>query len=867
VRERLVLALLLLAPVVALSPALLEDRLVSPGDGAFLHFPLRAAVWQAVRHGELPSWNGAIFSGTPLLASYRPGALYPPMLALSWLPAFEAFQWLVTASLSGATALTFVYLRRLGANSVGAYVAGLCFGLGPYLVGHLDDAATIIAAPLLPLVLLAAERHMRTTSPRRSAALAVALALLLLAGSPEAARAGLALVAGRLAVGHLFRGSGDRPSVLTSLLVIGAAFLLAAPQLLPSLLAARDAGRALTGLATASAAVPGLTGLVLRYVSHSPAPAFALAALPLLLTQTPVRVFGVALGLCFALQFNRGPLSAPGALALVFDLSLAVLAGLSLSAQWSERREGLGRRLRVYTLFASLASCAGLAVAAATLGPLPDTLAGAVGVLALAMILYFALAGSPQPRVAGLWLLPFTAAFLLQPHGRGLWNDAPTRRVLAVGTSTSASLEHAMGALVGERVLSLTRTWPAPEALDLAFGNLGVLRGRRSAGGYDPMVALRTRAAWDGMGVGGALSGGFLRSQPARLSAQGVRLLQVPSSALRTEPDGWGLGDTLDLVLGPGDSRTFPVPLGAATELRFGSWLSDAVEVEQGEAVAEVRVRLASGREARLPLRAGLETAEWAFDRADVRPVVRHERAPILESWRGPGDFTAHRYLGIVRLPARFYVDSVRVVRGPGRGRLTLARMALVDTATGRYTPVSLASGYVSDEAHLRELAATPSVRLYEVVGGQGRAYVVESLRVFPTDAAVVENLRIPETAGIDLRREALVSAAEVAGVALPTGGHASRAAFVSASAASLEVRAEGPGVLVIAESWDPGWSARVDDVPTPLLRVNQASLGMVLGGGTHRVQLRHRAPGFMTGLGLSGVASLGLATLLVRRV
>jgi len=41
----------------------------------------------------------------------------------------------------------------------------------------------------------------------------------------------------------------------------------------------------------------------------------------------------------------------------------------------------------------------------------------------------------------------------------------------------------------------------------------------------------------------------------------------------------------------------------------------------------------------------------------------------------------------------------------------------------------------------------------------------------------------------------------------------------------------------------------------------------MVLGGGTHRVQLRHRAPGFMTGLGLSGVASLGLATLLVRRV
>jgi hypothetical protein len=734
-------------------------------------------------------------------------------------------------------------------------------------VGHLDDAATIVAAPLLPLVLLAAEGHMRATTARRSAGLAIALALLFLSGSPEAGRAGLALVVGRLAVGHLFRGSGARPRVLTSLLVVGAGFLLAAPQLLPSLLAAREAGRALTGLPTESAGVPGLTGLVLRYVSHSPAPAFALAALPLLLTQTPVRVFGVALGLCLALQFGRGPLSAPGALALVFDLSLAVLAGLSLSAQWSERREGLGRRLRAYTLFASLASCAGLAVSAAILGPLPDTLAGAVGVLALAMILYFTLAGSPQPGVAAVWLLPFTAAFFLQPHARGLWNSAPTRSVLEAGTPTSASLEHAMGALVGERVLSLTRAWPALEALDLAFGNLGSLRGRRSAGGYDPMVPLRTRAAWDGMGVGGTLSGGFLRSQPARLSAQGVRLLQVPSSALRAEPDGWGLGDTLDLVLGPGESRTFPVPLSAATELRFGSWLSDAVELEQGEVVAEVRVRLASGREARLPLRAGLETAEWAFDRADVRPLVRHERAPLLESWRGPGGFTAHRYLGILRLPSRFYVDSVRVVRGPGRGRLTLARMALLDTATGRYTPVSLASGYVSDEAHLRELAATPSVRLYEVVGGQGRAYVVESLRVLPTDVAVVENLRIPETAGIDLRREALVSASDVTGIVLPTDGRASRAAVVSASASSLEVRAEGPGVLVIAESWDPGWSASLDDTSAPLLRVNQASLGVVLRPGTHRVQLRHRPPGFMVGLGLAGVAGLGLASLLVRRV
>ena len=79
--------------------------------------------------------------------------------------------------------------------------------------------------------------------------LAASVALLLLAGSPEAARAGAALVAGRLLVGHVLMPSPRGPSVRASLLALLAAGLLAAPQLLPTLVAARDAGRSITGLA------------------------------------------------------------------------------------------------------------------------------------------------------------------------------------------------------------------------------------------------------------------------------------------------------------------------------------------------------------------------------------------------------------------------------------------------------------------------------------------------------------------------------------------------------------------------------------------------------------------------------------------
>lgn len=856
------MGLLALLPVLAHAPAWWEGRLLGPGDGAALHFPLRAQAWTAYRErGEIPSWNPSIFSGTPLLAAYRPGAFYPPMVVLSLLRPFPAFQLLVLFSLSAAALLTYLYLRRLGAGRSGAYLSGLCFSLGPYLMGHLEDSATIVAAPMLPLLLLAAESHVNRSTPGRAAGLAGAVALLLLAGSPEAARAGAALVAGRLLVAFLVPVGGRRPDLGATLLALLAGGLVAAPQIIPTLLLAREAGPSVTALGGGSVgALPGATGLVLRYVSHTPAPSLALAALPLALTQTPVRVLGVALGLCLALQWGRGPLAAPGALALVFDLTLATLAGLSFSAQWAVRREAMGRRLRAYFLFSSLASAAALSVSAAALGPLPETLAGSVGVLAMALILYFSLAGSVDPVRAGVWLLPLTTSFLLQAHGRRIWDGAPTEEALVRGTPTRDAIDRAMGRRRAERILTLTRGWPGEEAADLAHANLAVFAGRSSINGYDPMVPLRTRMAYDDMGPGGTLRGAFFRTDPARLEILGVRWVQVHSSALTTRPDRWGFGDTLDITLDTGQPRFFPLPIAPATEVRLASWMSDAVQVHDEEAVAEIEVRLASGRALALAVRAGRETAEWAYERPDVRAAVAHQRAPILETWpEARGTFSGQRYLGILPLPGRYYVDGIRIERLPGRGHLTISRLTLLDESTGRFTPVSLASGYVSDPAHFREVVATPLVRLFEVRGSPGHAHVSERLRVLPNGDAVLRALRSPAIIGMDARREALAAASDVRGVSLPEGARASRAEVVRASGGHLDVRAEGPGLLVVAEGWDPGWSGRLDGQRAAVLRVNHAQMGVVLPAGPHRITLDYRAPGLVAGFALSGIGAIGL--------
>ena len=866
IRQDLPLLLLLAAlPLLAYAPALRGGRLLGPGDGADLHLPLRTAVWESYRGGDLPSWNPSIFLGTPLLAAYRPGAFYPPMAALFGLPPFTAFQVLVLASLAACGPLVFLYVRRLGGERVGAFVAGMSYALGPYLVGHLGDTATVTAAPLLPLLLLAAESHVNRGTAARAAGLAVALALVVLAGSPEAARAAAALLLGRLVVAHLVPGPRT-PRPLASVLAVAAGLALAAPQWLPTVLATRDAGRAVTGLASPGTPLPGFFGLVLRYASHTPTPALAVAALPLAFTQTPVRVLGAALLISLALQWGRGPLAAAGALAIVFDLTLSILAGLSLSAQWRARREPGGARLRAYFLVASLASAAALSVAAAVLGPLPETLAAAVGVLALSLILYFSLAPSPHTLRAGIWLLPLTVSFLLQPHGRSAWAGAPTRAELYRGSGTREAVQRAMGVLDRERVLTLVRRWPHGREADLAYANRAAFTGGRSANGYDPMVPLRTRVALGSMSVGGVLPGTFFRSDPARLALLGIRWVQVPVDLLGGDPGPMGRGEPLDITLAPGEARLFPLPMVAATQVVLVSSLSDAVSVAQDEPVVVVRARLAStGRDLDLYARAGVHTGEWALDRPDVRARAAHRRPPIAQSWRGPGGgFQAHLYEGVLPLPGRYYLDGISVERMQGRGALRLAHLAVVDEVTRRTTSVALGAAYVSDTRHVAERATTPAVRLFEVRAGLA-ARVVPRLRILPGDDAVVEALGAATRLGLDPTQEALAAAADAAHARLPEGGRAGRAEVVRAEGGRIDVRGEGPGLLVIAAAWDPGWSASVDGRPLPLLRVNHAEIGVPIAAGIHRVVLRHRAPGLSLGFALAAAGAAGLGFALAR--
>ena len=71
-----------------------------------------------------------------------------------------------------------------------------------------------------------------------------------------------------------------------------------------------------------------------------------------------------------------------------------------------------------------------------------------------------------------------------------------------------------------------------------------------------------------------------------------------------------------------------------------------------------------------------------------------------------------------------------------------------------------------------------------------------------------------------------------------------------------------GERVLTFAVPYSAGWRVYVDGERMPALKVNDLLLGVQLGAGEHRVELRYHSPGFGTGLVLCGMGLVCLALL-----
>ncbi len=168
--------------------------------------------------------------------------------------------------------------------------------------------------------------------------------------------------------------------------------------------------------------------------------------------------------------------------------------------------------------------------------------------------------------------------------------------------------------------------------------NLGLLTATRDAQAYNPLILRTAATAFAKVGNDDDHWLWANRFDPAGLSPLAVRaIIMRETDALPSDPSraarDWRVS-TINLGQTTADCCSeVPVWNGLGEPVLTGhlvaiTFLGEGTTVLQGQTAAEIRLTGPDGTTATYPLRAGIETAEWAWGRPDVRSVVKHGQAP-----------------------------------------------------------------------------------------------------------------------------------------------------------------------------------------------------------------------------------------------
>jgi hypothetical protein len=155
--DRLSLLVLVLVPVLLEVPLTLAGHPLLPGDDLTQNYPLRVLAGEVIRSGHLPGWDPFIWSGTPLLAGWNAGAMYPGTWLFAIMPGVAA--WTINLVLVGATCGTgsYVLLRRLGCREIAALLGALVFTYTGFMSGQIVHIGLVQGTAWTPWMLVAVD--------------------------------------------------------------------------------------------------------------------------------------------------------------------------------------------------------------------------------------------------------------------------------------------------------------------------------------------------------------------------------------------------------------------------------------------------------------------------------------------------------------------------------------------------------------------------------------------------------------------------------------------------------------------------------------------------------------------------------------
>jgi hypothetical protein len=135
------------------------------------------------------------------------------------------------------------------------------------------------------------------------------------------------------------------------------------------------------------------------------------------------------------------------------------------------------------------------------------------------------------------------------------------------------------------------------------------------------------------------------------------------------------------------------------------------------------------------------------------------------------------------------------------------------------------------------------------------RTWSAHEARAFPNRNYIIPAIQDP---AIDLRRTVLLTGkAPQLQTCDPTADQV-RYLGASVNRVTLSARLGCRGIVVLADTWFPGWRATVDGKSVPILEVYGAIRGVVVEGGTHRIEFRYLPATAVVGGILSLLGMLG---------
>lgn len=403
--------------------------------------------------------------------------------------------------------------------------------------------------------------------------------------------------------------------------------------------------------------------------------------------------------------------------------------------------------------------------------------------------------------------------------------------------------------------------------------NLSARRGLQDASGYEPLMPARYDKAF---GNGGNFSTANFSAPLDRqilspdwqvLDLLNVRFLAEFTAAGSgfSEKDGarFSSGDA-GIELKAGAKTVLAAPSAKINTLTIVSALADSTDLNDGDVVAQFNFVTTDGRIVTRELQAGRDSAEWAHERADVKPMIHHRLAKVFETVPG-GEFPIYRFQSKFDLGEPLALDRVEIVNISKHAVLMISKTTAYSASdTGAF----LLTQRLPE--HWRKVYDYDSVQIYENPRALPRAWIVPQAKAVSEDEAL-RAIRGENAQPFNPREVALLEIGDESKPDLPQTTFAqhpeAKIVHYEPNRLTIETKADNRGILVVSEMNYPGWEATIDDQPVTIFQTNYLLRGIMLPAGSHRVEMRYTAPGARLGAIISALALLAIGGLALQTV